>query len=60
MGLEDALHKQREEKANLRDHHPDMADFLAAFTGVFNQPQDIRRIRVKDSDGLILDSNNWK
>lgn len=54
------LAKQREEKANLRANHPDMAEFLAAFTGVFNQPGDIRRIRVKDDTGPILDSNNWK
>jgi hypothetical protein len=52
--------KQREEKAYLRNHHPDMADCLAAFTGVFNQPGDIKRIRVKDATGLILDSNHWK
>jgi hypothetical protein len=37
-----------------------MADFLAGFTSVFNQPGDIRRIRVKDDTGLILDSNHWK
>jgi hypothetical protein len=52
--------KQREEKAHLRNAHPDMADFLAGFTSVFNQPGDIRRIRVKDDTGLILDSNHWK
>jgi hypothetical protein len=52
--------KQREEKAYLRNHHPEMADALAAITSVFNQPGDIRRIRVKDDTGLILDSNHWK
>jgi hypothetical protein len=52
--------KQREEKSYLREHHPDMADFLAGFASVFNQPGDIQRIRVKDSSGLILDSNHWK
>ena len=53
-------HKQREEKAHLRNEHPEMADALAAITSVFNQPGDIRRIRVKDNTGLILDSNHWK
>jgi hypothetical protein len=52
--------KQREEKAHLRNEHPEMADFLAGLTSVFNQPGDIRRIRVKDDTGLILDSNHWK
>jgi hypothetical protein len=52
--------KQREEKAYLRNHHPDMADFLAGLTSVFNQPGDIKRICVKDDTGLILDSNHWK
>jgi hypothetical protein len=52
--------KQREEKAYLRNHHPDMADFLAGFASVFNQPGDIQRIRVKDDTGIILDSNHWK
>jgi hypothetical protein len=52
--------KQREEKVYLRNHHPDMADFLAGFASVFNQPGDIKRICVKDDTGLILDSNHWK
>lgn len=52
--------KQREEKAHLRNAHPDMADALAAITSVFNQPGDIKRICVKDDTGLILDSNHWK
>jgi hypothetical protein len=52
--------KQREEKAHLRNEHPEMADALAAITSVFNQPGDIKRIRVKDDTGLILDSNHWK
>lgn len=57
---EPLLAKQREEKATLRANHPEMADFLADFTAAFNQPGDIRRIRVKDDTGPILDSNNWK
>jgi hypothetical protein len=52
--------KQREEKAHLRNEHPEMADALAAITSVFAQPGDIRRIRVKDDTGLILDSNHCK
>ena len=52
--------KQREEKAYLRTNHPEVADFLAGFASVFNQPGDIKRIRVKDDTGLILDSNHWK
>lgn len=60
MGLEDALKKQRAEKANLRANHPDMADVLSVVVGIFNQPKDIRRIRVKDKTGLILDTNHWK
>ena len=51
---------QRDEKAYLREHHPDMADFLSAMTNTFNRPGDIRRIRVKDATGPILDSNHWK
>jgi hypothetical protein len=57
---DDKRQKQREEKAYLRNHHPEMADFLAGFSSVFNQPGDIKRICVKDDTGLILDSNNWK
>ena len=60
MGLDSARQTQREEKTHLREQHPDMADFLAVVTGIFNQPNEIRRIRVKDDTGLILDSNNWK
>ena len=52
--------KQREDKAHLRTNHPEVADFLAGFSSVFNQPGDIKRIRVKDDTGLILDSNHWK
>lgn len=51
---------QIDEKKNLRARHPDMADALQAITQVFGPDRGIKRIRVRDETGVILDSNRWK